>query len=691
MTNGMNKGRKGPIEQSTFKDEKQFKVYDGTGKAAGMPAYDELLADTELYWGLGEYDSPKDKDKTVNKTKRPAKEFPTEHQDLFIRLAEHVGNDVLYQWLHQPHNVTMAGLKPGVKPKALPIDCRPPYFDDKKQIVGVDRFAEYLDYLAKGGEWPDAPRLTSSYINFVSKQAEAKEAKETKVETPEPPPKPGPKPIEGPRPPPLPPGPPPQPGQSVFTDIYGFKADVGRVTHQDVELPETEDGRLHLWPIEDFERMLKHLDDTRTRVREEIGNINGRLHDAPASVEVEALIEYIEKEKISETAPEIIRSYLKGEKVKAMTSAKLKKFISDVNIACSSPRHLKESYHSKALESAKSLAKNFKRRTFFGKEVQDTDYTDELVSDIEYAFENPDDADLIFADIRKARIVQHKDGNIAYANALGNLERLQHLIDPEERTDPANPTSPTRVRQLADRLVALADKNFFADSLSDEEIKYLNELHEQLEAELHGAPARYAGLVYRLTDKGMVADELLLVDFNGRKYSITVKGYAEGKAGSDSERKPLNRKLNKALAAVLMLGREIADERMEKVEPAPQDGPLPPLPPYLEPSSPPPGPPGPRYGPKPWPLPPPPKPAALPGPPQDGEDESEFTEVDELEEGDDGKKGFTVPKLSKPADAQDKDIEYECPLCGANVKDEDPKCPECGAEFEKSKDEEGEK
>jgi hypothetical protein len=660
MNNGTTKERKGPVEQSTFK-EKQFKIcYDGTGIAAGMPAYVDMLMDTELYWGLD----------------------TTEHQDMFIRLADHVGTDVLYKWLHQPHKLSMAGLKPGIKPKALPVDCRPPYFDDDKKLVGADQFTEYLDHLAKSGKWPDAPHLTASYIDFMTERAQAKEAEKKKEEkTPEPPPKPGPlPPIEGPRPPPLPPGPPPQPGQSVFTDIYGFKADVGRVTHQDVELPETEDGRLHLWPIEDFERMLKHLDDTRTRVREEIGNINGRLHDAPASVEVEALIEYIEKEKISETAPEIIRSYLKGEKVKKMTSAKLRKFISDVNIECSNPRHLKESYHSKALESAKSLAKNFKRRTFFGKEVQDTDYTDELVSDIEYAFENPDDADLIFADIRKARIVQHKDGNIAYANALGNLEQLQHLIDPEERTDPANPTSPTRVRQLADRLVALADKNFFADSLSDEEIKYLNELHEQLEAELHGAPARYAGLVYKVTDKGMVADELLLVDFNGKKYSITVKGYAARKAGSDSERKPLNRKLNKALAAVLMLGREIADERMEKVEP--QDGPLPPPPIYPGPLSPPPGPPEPRYGPKPWPLPPPPKPAALPGPPQkDGEDEADFTEVDELEDGE---------KESKtPADTQDKDIEFECPLCGATVHDTDVKCGECGARFEEDK--EGEK
>jgi hypothetical protein len=694
MNNGTTKERKGPVEQSTFK-EKQFKIcYDGTGIAAGMPAYIDMLMDTELYWGLD----------------------TTEHQDMFIRLADKVGPDVLYRWLHQKHELSIAGTKPGIKPKSMPVDCRPPYFDNNDELVGADRFAEYLDHLEKSGDLPDAGRLTASYIDFVSKQAEDKKIKEKKEEkVPEPPPKPGPKPIEGPRPPPLGPH-----GPIPPATVYGFKVDISvpkNIRPMDVELPGKPGYRMKIWPIDDYERIIEDLDDNRSRTAEQTGVADAVLQGVPTNLEIKAIASYLQhiieieeenkpvpiKQKKSKktkkaAAPEVEESeemkniryaakvlgnYINNQNVH-FTPEDLQRFAEAMNGVCSSVDALYEHYKSQAIEFAGEVAsRHFRRSKLFSRRetVQDTDYTEELLGDIEYAFNNPKDADIVFADIRKAKVVQNKDRNTSYAAGLEQLEKLQGMLNiPADQVDPRSQTFPAHVRELANKLVTWADMKFFIQALEEGNVKPFEDMTKELKNKHKDVPKACAGLVYNAEEGVTANSELFLLDIEGKPDLINIRHYVTASALDDEQgAKVMERRLKNAFEALLMVGQEIPDERMEKVEPEPQDGPLPPPPPYLGPLPPPPGPPPYKQRP------------ALPGPPQDGEDESEFTEVDELEEGDDGKKGFTVPKMSKPADAQDKDIEYECPLCGANVKDEDPKCPECGAEFEKSKDEEGEK
>jgi uncharacterized short protein YbdD (DUF466 family) len=731
----MTNGRKGPIEQSVFRDNEQFKVYDGTGKAAGMPAYDELLADTELYWGLGEYDSPKE-DRTADKTKRPAKEFPTEHQDLFIRLAEHVGTDVLYNWLHQPHKLSMAGLKPGVKPKALPVDCRLPYFDDNKKLVGTDQFAEYLDHLAMGGEWPDAPRLTASYINFMTERAQAKQAKETKVEkAPEPPPKPGPpKPIEGPKPPPLPTEPPPPlgPHGSVPTAVvYGHRIDISvpkNIRPTDVALPDKPGYHMKIWSSDDYERIIEDLDNIHSRIAEGIGVADDVLHGIPANLEIKAIASYlqsiIEREEENKPAPikqkkskkpqkppapeteeseemksiryaaRVLGRYTSNEDIH-FTPEELQLFTEAMNGVCLSVDDLYEHYKSQAMEFAKGIAsRHFQKKqyTYFGKMVQNTDYTDDLLADIQDAFDDPKDAELVFTDIRKAKFVSRRGKKADYEHVdpheyflgLEQLEKLQGMLNvPADQVDPRNQTFPAHVRELANKLVTWADMKFFIRALEEGNVKPFEDMTKELKNRRKGVPKVCAGLVYN-AEEGVTADsELLLIDIDGRPESISISNYVESAADDEQGAKVMERRLTNAFEALLMVGEEIADERMEKVEPESQDGPLPPPPIYLGQPSPPPGPPEPRYGPKPGPPLPSPYQLALPGPPQkDGENEADFTEVDELEDGSDEKGSKTS------ADAQDKDLEYECPTCGANVMEDDKKCPECGVNFEHN--EEGE-
>jgi hypothetical protein len=746
----MANGRKGPIEQSAFKDAKQFKAYDGTGKDAGMPAYDELLADTELYWGLGKYDAPKE-DRTADKTKRPAKEFPTEHQDLFIRLAEHVGTDVLYNWLHQPHKLSMAGLKPGIKPKALPVDCRLPYFDDDKKLVGTDQFAEYLDHLAKGGEWPDAPRLTASYINFMTERAQAKRAKETEAEkAPEPPPKPGPaKPVEGPKPPPPKPlGPP----GTVPVGIYGVQIDLNNVRPMDIELPDKPGYKMKVWPINDYNRIVEDLDDICSRIAEETERSNAVLQGIPANLEIKAIASYLQsiiereeenkpaliKQKKSKkakkaAAPEVEESeemrniryaaevlgrYTSNQDVR-FTPEELQLFAEAMNGVCSSVDDLYEHYKSQAMSFAKRVAgQHFQKKqyTYFGKMVQNTDYTDELLAVIKEAFDHPEDADILFTNIRVARVASRRGQKADYGYGdpheyflgLEQLEKLQGMLNiPTDQVDPRRQTFPAHVRELANKLVTWADMKFFIRALEEGNVKPFEGLTKELKNRREGVPKVCAALVYN-ANEGVTADsELLLLDLNGRPDTIKIENYVTESVTDDEQgAKVMEHRLRNAFEALLMVGQEIIpDEQTERIEPEPQDGPLPPPPLYLGPPSPPPGPPEPRYGPNPGPPLPSPYQLALPGPPQDGKDEDvplldgstieadgeeNFTEVDEIEDDDDEKKSnFEVNKIKKPADAQDKDIELECPLCGASVDEHHKKCPECGVDFEHN--EEGEK